>query len=242
LNKLNKSYAYSSCEYIEKYFIENFDVENTIKLSKVNLEKNRSDESAWKLELQYFDTIMSKAYIKAGDLEEYYPKIVDYILDVYEKLKKVNKEIFKKIDLHEGNVNLILRALKAKELLKDNDVDETINLMNDFVYDSDLVVDYNNDGKNDSYTVAKNNKSITFRAFIKSSNFAKYRGEIEVENPVDVTRVLVGGKPSETTIENNKVVFNVQTVSEGNTLVKVEMSDASKFKRVTLDKDLEIKF
>ena len=52
---------------------------------------------------------------------------------------------------------------------------------------------------------------------------------------------LIGGKSSELTVEDNKVIFNITTVGEGNTEVKIEMKDATKFKRVTLNKDLEIR-
>ena len=242
LDKLNKSYAYASCEYIEKYFIEAFDIDSTLKLSKLKLEKNRINGDVWRAEFQYFETLMSGAYIRAGDLEDRYVEIVNHIIESYENLKKINEEVFRDIRLHERNTNLVARALKAKELLKNNSVSDVIKLMDNFVYDSSIIVDDNNDGVNENVIVAKNNKSITFKAFIKASTVTKFRGEIEVENPADVTRVLIGGKPSELTVENNKVIFNISTVGEGNTEVKIEIKDATKFNRVTLNKELAITF
>lgn len=241
LKKLNDSYSYATCEYIEKYFIEDFDIESVLKLSKLKLEKNRINQDIWRAEFQYFETLISGAYIRAGDLEDRYTEIVDHILECYESLKKINEEVYKDIRLHERNNNLVAKALKAKELLKNNSIKDTIKMMDDFVYDSNIVVDDNNDGVNEIIKIV-NNKNIIFKAFIKAATVTKFRCEIEVEDPVDVTRVLVGGKPSDITVENNKVIFYITTAGEGNTEVKIEINDATKFKRVTLKKELAITF
>ena len=79
---------------------------------------------------------MSGAYIRTGNLEDRYVEIVDHILERYENLKKINEEVFKDIRLHERNISLVAKVLKAKELLQDNNVSDVIKMMDDFVYDS----------------------------------------------------------------------------------------------------------
>ena len=94
----------------------------------------------------------------------------------------------------------------------------------------------------DDKKVVINGQELTFKAFIKAPTVTKFKGEIETENPSDVTSVLIGTKPSEIVIENNKVIFNITTAGEGNTEIKIEMKDASKFKRVTVYKELTVSF
>lgn len=238
LSELRESYAYTTCEHIEEYYTEKYKIDDLFELSDIDLEKNRVERNRWGIVFQNYEELIKTPYIIAGNLENRYGDIVNKVLETYNKVCRVNEELYEPIELYDRNINLIARTMKARELLNNYGVKETIQMMDDFVYDSDIIVDYNNDGINDSYIVKKN-KEINCTAFIDTPVYTVYKGEIEVEALNDVIKVVIGNKVSELKYENGKVVFEIKTQGKGHLDIKIEMNDASKFKRVVIKKDTE---
>jgi len=242
LTKLRDSYAYTTCEHIEEYYKNDYDIDSLFKLSRIDLEKNRTERNRWGIVFQNYESLMKTSYIEKGNLKERYNEIVNEIIETYDELRETNEELYNKIVLYDRNRNLIARALKARELLGVYSIDETIRLLDAFVYDSSIVIDENNDGINDNYKISKDKRNITFTAFIKASRLTKFAGIIELDNPDDVTRVLIGNKPSELKFEDGKVLFEIKTQGEGHLDVKIEVKEATKFNRIIINKEQEIVF